>query len=899
MFTKILCFISFCFWMSMLGSQAAPVINSKSPATASSVREMAIVRMSVSASDPSGASLTYNWSLQDLQSVGAEIHYGGGSCELRVPWTQPVPGGHNGKQLVVRLVISNGTEETTTEWTWTVQGVNQPPVAIVEGLLGTSAEPLISGGAIAPDPKKSYDPDGGTLDFQFTIPEIRDYANLCGVVLPVGMNGPEPTINIPPMRSPTQFVIRLTLVDGLHVVTKDVIAYTAPGPNGCNTTSPTNQPPVVFAGNNQTVGFGQSVTIQATASDPDGDPLSYSWAQVSTTGGNLVSLTGASSSKAIFTAPNFSTTLRFEVTVSDGKTSAKSQVSVYVTEGGSSTEPPPTQQNCGDNVAPVANAGADQAVSPGQLVTINGSGYDPDNSEATVLGKVITGVTFKWAVMSSSGLTINLQTDTSQSVSFMAPDVTADTTVVLQLTVTDPLGCTGIDQVNVLIKAAGGSDGRTAKIRYKLDTTFVDASPGAIVAFNAPKEISLVGQQTGFTSPKYSWSKAAGTVGTLGATGSSVKYNVGYFGSETVVDVVITLTVTESTNAAKTATASLTFRITPPPQSPPQAAISRIDPGSQIEPGSLVTITGAATSGGGGTSGDFRYLWNIKCGNGQTVDVFSNGSKAMFVAPPMAGIDELAIEVELVVEEGGVPSEAVKSSVSVKLPTLLFPQIGAGGISGQDFEVQTSVVLVNDTDDDVVGGVVEFFASDGMPLTVLVGGEPKTSETFSIPAGGTRQILLTSDELKVGWTRVKSPVKITGLVIYRYVEQSTGALLAETGLFPSPVSRKFTTLARSGRNEDLALAMANIGPTEITVRVSLREEGAVEDFLVEELILEAHQHTARLLGEIFAASGIPETFAGGIVTLEVEAGCAADLIATVLKMRGLNLSTVPLASRNR
>jgi hypothetical protein len=893
----VLVLFSFLFSTSAFGS--APVISKRNPGPEAGLREMDIGRMSVTASNPLGGPMTYTWRIDDPQGTAAQLKAGTNVCELHVYWTNPVAGGHNGKQVVVSLDVSNGVETTTVHWTWTIRGVNQPPMPIIEGILGTPSAPLISGTAIAPNGNKSYDPDGDFLDFQFTIPSIDSLSNLCpgAVVQPFGMNGPTPTIPIPPMRTPTTFLIRLTLKDGLHAATRDVLAYTAPGPDGCGTTTPPPPPPdqlTVSAGSDRTVGYGQTVTLQASANKTG---VTYSWAQIGTTGGNLVQLTGANTSQVSFTTPNNTTSLRFEVTGSDGTSTAKSQVTVYVVESGS-TQPPPSTGCSGGNQAPVVNAPANTVVNSGELVTLQGSGYDPDNTTTVVGGVVISGVSFQWTVMSDAGLSINLQNASSAIVNFVAPSVSVDTTVVLKLQVSDPLGCSSYALSNVLIKGATNYEGRTAKIRYSLGEGFVDATPGAVIEFAAPKEVSLVGQSTGFTSPRYSWSKPAGSVGTLPSTGSSVKYNVGYFSSSTVVDVAVTLTVTEATNAAKTAPpVTITFRITPPPQSPPQAAISRENLAYSVETGSWVVVEGAATSGGGGMTGDFRYIWKIKCPDGQSVEVFSNGKKAMFKAPPVQGAEEMAIDVELIVNEGDVPSAPDKVNLVVRAPVLLFPQIGAGGASGDPFEVETILALVNDSEDDIVGATVDFFASDGGPLNLIVGGEVKSSETFDLPAGSARQIVLTSDELLVGWARVLSPVRIAGIAVYRYVDRATGDTIAETGLFSSPVSSRFRTVARPGKNEDLALAIANTSSQKAVVRIVLREENSTRDF-VAEFELEANQHKARLLAEIFGLDEIPADFAGGTLAVEVSEG-TADLIATILKFRGLNLSTVPLASRSR
>ena len=70
--------------------------------------------------------------------------------------------------------------------------------------------------------------------------------------------------------------------------------------------------------------------LSVVAEDPDNQSLTYSWSQVS---GSTATLANADQATATFTAPSITTdeTLVFEVTVSDGVTSAKKQVSVNVT----------------------------------------------------------------------------------------------------------------------------------------------------------------------------------------------------------------------------------------------------------------------------------------------------------------------------------------------------------------------------------------------------------------------------------------------------------------------------------------------------------------------------------------------------------------------------------------
>nr|MDJ0909748.1 choice-of-anchor B family protein [Woeseiaceae bacterium] len=101
--------------------------------------------------------------------------------------------------------------------------------------------------------------------------------------------------------------------------------------------SGSNSAPNAIAGSSQTVSSGSTVTLDGRSSnDPDGDTLSYQWSQIS---GTSVSLSGADTQTATFTAPSVSsdTLLTFRLEVSDaGGLSDTTTVNVTVRAPGAS-----------------------------------------------------------------------------------------------------------------------------------------------------------------------------------------------------------------------------------------------------------------------------------------------------------------------------------------------------------------------------------------------------------------------------------------------------------------------------------------------------------------------------------------------------------------------------------
>ncbi|MBY6226453.1 glycosyl hydrolase family 18 protein [Ferrimonas balearica] len=172
-----------------------------------------------------------------------------------------------------------------------------------------------------------------------------------------------------------------------------------------------NRAPIANAGADQTVVGPAQITLRGSQSrDPDGDPLSYQWAQSS---GPVLTLSDADSANASFslTATDETVQYGFTLTVTDPDGLSSSD-SVIITN---QAEVP--------NQAPTVSLQAEWVVTAGHSLTLSASASDPDQD----------ALTYQWNL--PEGLSSTSQNQ--NALTLTAPSVAESTVFTIQVVVSD------------------------------------------------------------------------------------------------------------------------------------------------------------------------------------------------------------------------------------------------------------------------------------------------------------------------------------------------------------------------------------------------------------------------------------------------------------------------------
>ncbi len=339
--------------------------------------------------DPDGQALNYTWT----QVAGPAVTLTGADTAMP-SFLADVPAD---TVYVFQLVVDDGEDSSQPKAVEVlVQNVNRAPVAVANAP-ASIAERSVS--TITLDASGSTDEDGEALSYQWTQISGDVTVDLSDATAQM------PTFPVPEVAADTQLTFQLVVNDG-H-------ASSAPVTLAVTVTN-VDRAPVANAGADREVNARETVTLEGSGTDPDGDAVSYTWTVVDAPTGTT--LENADTATPSFTAPDVRTVtpaaLVFQlITRANGVDSEPDTVTITVNRA---------------NRHPVGKGPAHFEEAEGTAVTLDASeSEDPDGDT----------LTYTWT--QTGGPLVTLTGQGTAQLKFTTPEVPADTIMTFTLVVKD------------------------------------------------------------------------------------------------------------------------------------------------------------------------------------------------------------------------------------------------------------------------------------------------------------------------------------------------------------------------------------------------------------------------------------------------------------------------------
>jgi hypothetical protein len=610
-------------------------------------------------SDPEGQALTYSW----VQTSGPVVTLDDATAAN--PTFLAADGTNS---YTFELTVSDGSNSSSVD-TVTINTILAAPImSMAAPDVDAGLDQVVNeGDLVSLDGTASHDANGDGLTYT--------WVQVSGPTVVLNdASAAEPTFQAPEGLSNSTIEFSLTVNDGTMDSTADTVSITV---------NADDDAPTANAGVDQAVNEGDLVTLSGiSSSDPEGQGLTYTWTQVS---GPTVTLSDASAGQPTFTVPQqlTNTSVRFELTVSDGvNTSSVDTVTININA---------------DNDAPSANAGIDQVVNEGDLVTLSGlASSDPEAQ----------GLTYTWT--QTSGPSVVLSNASSMQPTFTAPEGLVNTTVEFELTVSDGSNTSSVDTVSINVQA--DNDAPTANAG-----TAQSVNEGDSVTLSASGSSDPEGQ--GLT---YTWTQVSGpTVVLDDATACQPTFTAPEGLANTTVQ--FELTVNDGSSSSSADTVSVVINAVD------DAPFANAGSNQIVNEGDIVALTASGSSDP--EAQGLSYTWVQTGGPSVTLDD-ATAEQPTFVAPE--GLANTDLQFQLTVSDGVNTSSADSVTITVNANNDA-PTANAG--VPQNVREGELVTLAGDASSDAEGqGLSYTWTQTGGP-TVLLSDANAANPTFTSPQG--------------------------------------------------------------------------------------------------------------------------------------------------------------------